>query len=299
MFNKSTPNSHNNQLEKKKSFRKKTNSVSGNLSPKISKSHEDDDLVYGRHAVLAALENDRQLNRIWITNRLHHDSRFYNLLQISKNKGAIIDEVSLQRLSQITNGSNHQGIAAQVSPYYYYTLDKLITRAKQKSDQPVIIIADGIVDPQNLGAIIRTSESMGCQGLIIPQRRAASITSSVAKVAAGALESFPVARVINLNRALETLKTEGFWIYGTVAQGGKKLPGFNFSGAIGLVIGSEGNGLNLLTQRCCDELLSIPLEGKTASLNASIATSISIYEIFRSRFTDKNNNLNNLLTKKK
>ena len=232
---------------------------------------------------MAALENDRQLNRIWVTNKLRHDSRFSYLLRISKSKGAVVDEVSLQRLSQITNGSNHQGIAAQVSPYSYYTLDRLITKAKQESDQPVIIIADGIVDPQNLGAIIRTSEAMGCQGLIIPQRRAASITSSVAKVAAGALEFFPIARVINLNRALETLKAEGFWIYGTVAEGGKNLPNFDFSCAIGLVIGSEGNGLNLLTQRYCDELLSIPLEGKTSSLNASAAASISIYEIFRSR----------------
>ena len=297
MFNKSNSERHNNQLEKKNIFRKRVNSVSSNLNPKISKSHEDDGLIYGRHAVLAALENDRQLNRIWVTNKLYHDSRFCNLLRTSKSKGAIVDEVSLQRLSQITDGSNHQGIAAQVSPYYYYTLDELITQAKEKSDQPVIIIADGIVDPQNLGSIIRTSEAMGCQGLIIPQRRAASITSSVAKVAAGALESFPVARVINLNRALETLKNEGFWIYGTVAEGGKKLPNFNFSGAIGLVIGSEGNGLNLLTQRCCDELLSIPLEGKTSSLNASIATSISIYEVFRSRSIAKNNNLNNISTK--
>ncbi|EAZ93106.1 23S rRNA (guanosine(2251)-2'-O)-methyltransferase RlmB [Crocosphaera chwakensis] len=247
----------------------------------------DDDLIYGRHSVLAALEGDRQLNRIWITNRLHYDPRFHNLIQGSKAKGAVIDEVSLQRLSQITNGANHQGVAAQVAPYTYHELDELITQAKANSDAPVIVIADGIADPHNLGAIIRTAEAMGCQGLIIPQRRAAGVTSTVSKVAAGALESFPVARVVNLSRALETLKKEGFWIYGTVAEGGKRLHDFNFEGAIGLVIGSEGSGLSLLTQRCCDQLVSIPLEGKTPSLNASVAAAINLYEIYRQRWSEK------------
>nr|WP_232826215.1 23S rRNA (guanosine(2251)-2'-O)-methyltransferase RlmB [Cyanothece sp. BG0011] len=247
----------------------------------------DDDLIYGRHSVLAALESDRQLNRIWITNRLHYDPRFHNLIQASKAKGAVIDEVSLQRLSQITNGANHQGVAAQVAPYTYHELDELIAQAKANSDTPVIVIADGIADPHNLGAIIRTAEAMGCQGLIIPQRRAAGVTSTVSKVAAGALESFPVARVVNLSRALETLKKEGFWIYGTVAEGGKRLHDFNFNGAIGLVIGSEGSGLSLLTQRCCDELVSIPLEGKTPSLNASVAAAINLYEIYRQRWSEK------------
>ena len=247
----------------------------------------DDDLIYGRHSVLAALESDRQLNRIWITNRLHYDPRFHNLIQASKAKGAVIDEVSVQRLSQITNGANHQGVAAQVAPYNYHDLDELIAQAKANSDEPVIVIADGIADPHNLGAIIRTAEALGSQGLIIPQRRAAGVTSAVSKVAAGALESFPVARVVNLSRALETLKKEGFWIYGTVAEGGKRLQDFNFQGAIGLVIGSEGSGLSLLTQRCCDELISIPLGGKTPSLNASVAAAINLYEIYRQRWSEK------------
>ncbi|MDJ0598817.1 MAG: 23S rRNA (guanosine(2251)-2'-O)-methyltransferase RlmB [Crocosphaera sp.] len=249
--------------------------------------NRDDDLIYGRHSVLAALESKRQLNRIWITNKLHYDPRFHPLVQASKAEGAVIDEVSLQRLSQITNGANHQGIAAQVAPYNYHNLDQLIAQAKANSDEPVIVIADGIADPHNLGAIIRTAEALGSQGLIIPQRRAASVTSTVSKVAAGALESFPVARVVNLSRALETLKAEGFWIYGTVAEGGKRLQEFNFRGAIGLVIGSEGSGLSLLTQRCCDELISIPLDGKTPSLNASVAAAINLYEIYRQRWSEK------------
>ncbi|GBF80381.1 23S rRNA (guanosine(2251)-2'-O)-methyltransferase RlmB [Aphanothece sacrum] len=248
---------------------------------------ESQDLIYGRHSVLAVLEGDRQLNRIWVTDRLHYDPRFHSLLLEAKGKGTVIDEVDMQRLTQITAGGNHQGIAAQVAPYTYHDLDELIAQAKQVSDEPIIIIADGISDPHNLGAIIRTAEAMGAQGLIIPQRRAAGITSTVSKVAAGALESFPVARVVNLSRALEQLKKAGFWIYGTATDQGKLLHQVNFRGAIGLVVGSEGSGLSLLTQRCCDELVSIPLTGKTPSLNASVASAISLYEVCRQRWSDK------------
>ncbi|MGK7954158.1 MAG: 23S rRNA (guanosine(2251)-2'-O)-methyltransferase RlmB [Crocosphaera sp.] len=289
MSNKPIPRSDRRSTKKPKFSGKKTIISSRPQRKEWEKPQEtqDDDLIYGRHSVLAALESDRQLNRIWITNRLHYDPRFHHLIQGSKAKGAVIDEVSPQRLSQITNGANHQGVAAQVAPYNYYDLDQLIAHAKGVSEEPVIVVADGIADPQNLGAIIRTAEALGCQGMVIPQRRAAGVTSTVSKVAAGALESFPVARVVNLSRALETLKAEGFWIYGTVAEGGKRLQDFNFRGAIGLVIGSEGSGLSLLTQRCCDELISIPLGGKTPSLNASVAAAINLYEIYRQRWSEK------------
>ncbi|HAC65652.1 MAG TPA: 23S rRNA (guanosine(2251)-2'-O)-methyltransferase RlmB [Cyanothece sp. UBA12306] len=248
---------------------------------------ENNDLIYGCHSVLAALESNRQLNRIWITAKLHYDSRFHSLIQTAKSKGTVIDEVNLQRLSQITHGGNHQGIAAQIAPYIYQELEDLIKKAKANNDEPVIVIADGIVDPHNLGAIIRTAEALGTQGLIIPQRRATGITSTVTKVATGALESFPVARVVNLSRALETLKEAGFWIYGLTAGGGKLLHDMELRGAIGLVIGSEGSGLSLLTQKCCDQLLSIPLTGKTPSLNASVASAIALYEVYRQRWSDK------------
>ena len=189
----------------------------------------------------------------------------------------------MQRLNQITGGGNHQGIAVQVSPYKYLELNDLITQAKETTDSPVIVIADGIVDPHNLGAIIRTAEALGVQGLIIPQRRAVGITSTVMKVAAGALENFAVARVVNLSRALEDLKAAGFWIYGTSAKAEKSLHQIDFTGAIGLVVGAEGEGLSMLTERNCDFLVSIPLKGKTPSLNASVATAISLYEICRQR----------------
>lgn len=244
------------------------------------------DLIYGCHPVLAALENERQLNRIWITPKLRYDSRFHYPLIHAKANGTVIDEVDPRRLSHITNGANHQGIAAQTAPYAYHELSDLIAKAKATTDQPVIVVVDSITDPHNLGAIIRTAEAIGAQGLVIPQRRAAGITSTVMKVAAGALENFAVSRVVNLSRALEELKDEGFWIFGTTSEGGKPLHSISFSGPVVLVVGSEGDGMSLLTQRGCDELVSIPLAGKTPSLNASVASAMTLYEVYRQRWAN-------------
>ncbi|MGD1808545.1 23S rRNA (guanosine(2251)-2'-O)-methyltransferase RlmB [Dapis sp. BLCC M126] len=248
-------------------------------------NEEDDDLIYGRHTVQAALQSERYLNRIWIISPLRYDPRFHILLNEAKTKGTIIDEVDDRRLDQITHRKNHQGIAAQISPYEYKELHELISQAKSKTDQPVLLVADGINDPHNLGAIIRTGEALGIQGLVIPQRRAVGITSTVTKVAAGALENFPVARVVNLSNALEELKKEGFWIYGTVANDGELIHTVKFTGAIVLVVGSEAEGLSLLIQKNCDVLVSIPMSGSTPSLNVSVATGMAIYEIHRQRWS--------------
>ena len=252
-------------------------------------SEEDNDLIYGRHPVIAAMKSDRQLNRIWITAKLHYDPRFHSLLVEAKANGAIIDEVENLRLNQLTQGANHQGVVAQVAPYTYKELEDLIQQAKAQRTDPVIVVLDSITDPHNLGAIIRTAEAFGSQGLIIPQRRAVGITSAVMKVAAGALEHFAVARVVNLSRCLETLKKEGFWIYGTAAGQGKSIHELDLRGPVCLVIGSEGDGLSLLTQRHCDQLMEIPLGGKTPSLNASVAAGITLYEVYRQRVSQKLN----------
>jgi 23S rRNA (guanosine2251-2'-O)-methyltransferase len=243
---------------------------------------EETDLIYGRHPVLTALENEHSINRLWITTRLRYDPRFHHLILQAKDNGAVIDEVEPMRLDQITGRANHQGIAAQIAPYSYIELEDLISNAKAVTD-PVIVVADGITDPHNLGAIIRTAEAIGAHGLVIPQRRAAGITSTVMKVAAGALETFPVSRVVNLGRALEQLKEEGFWIYGTAVTGSEPLQSVKFSGPVVLVVGGEGEGLGMLTQRSCDVLVSIPLQGKTPSLNASVATGMALYEIYRQK----------------
>jgi 23S rRNA (guanosine2251-2'-O)-methyltransferase len=246
------------------------------------------DYLYGKHSVFTAIENERQINRIWVLSKLRHHPSFFTLLAQAKANGTVIDEVDAQRLGYLATGGNHQGIVAQVAPHDYLELEELITRAKAASDRPVIVVLDGITDPQNLGSIVRTAEALGAQGVIIPQRRAVGITSTVLKVAAGALEHLPVARVVNLSRALAQLKEAGFWIYGTTAD--SKQPIFDVKFAdrepIVLVIGSEGDGLGLLTQKGCDHLVSIPLSGKTPSLNAANAAAMCLYEISRQRLSN-------------
>jgi 23S rRNA (guanosine2251-2'-O)-methyltransferase len=242
------------------------------------------DLLYGRHAVAAALEGQRPLNRVWVNNRLRYDPRFLSLINEAKSGGAVIDEVDTRRLNQITAGANHQGIVAQVAPYDYKDLDDLIETAMATTKLPVIVAADGITDPHNLGAIIRTAEALGAQGMVIPQRRAVGVTSTVAKVAAGALEHLPVARVVNLKRALEIFKEKGFWIYGLSSEASQPVHRTTFDRPTVIVVGAEGDGLSLSVQQSCDVLISIPLKGAVPSLNASVATGMALYEIYRHRW---------------
>ena len=245
------------------------------------------DLIYGRHSVESALESGRTLNRVWINSKLRYDSRFRPLIVAAKANGTVIDEVENTRLSQMTQGANHQGIVAQVSPYEYVALESLVEQAKAAARRPVIIAADGITDPHNLGAIVRSAEAIGAQGIVIPQRRAVGITSTVSKVAAGALENIPIARVINLGRSLEYLKETGFWIYGLAAEAAKPIHTADFSVPVVLVVGAEGSGLSLSVQNLCDVLVSIELKGKTPSLNASVATGMALYEIYRQTWINK------------
>jgi len=254
---------------------------------------ESPDMIFGRHAIQAALEGERPLNRLWINDRYRFDGRFLPLINDAKANGVVVDEVDQRRLNQLAQGQNHQGIIAQAAAYDYWELDTLITHAKAATTRPVLLAADSITDPHNLGAIIRTAEALGAQGLIIPQRRAAGVTSTVAKVATGAIEHLPIARVVNLRQALETLKTENFWIYGLAAEANRSLHTVEFSGATVLVVGAEGDGLSLLVQQSCDEVVAIPLAGKTASLNASVATGMALYEIYRQQWTGRLN-LNSL-----
>lgn len=266
---------------------KPTAPVVKSKSPETPSEDESNDLIYGRHTVLSALESDRPLNRVWIVDQLRHAPRFHNLLTEAKANGTVIDEVSYKRLDRMTNGATHQGVAAQVSPYEYWDLDALIARAKETHDRPVLIVADGITDPHNLGAIVRTAEALGAQGVVVPQRRAASVSSTVMKVAAGAIEAIPIARVVNLSQTLETLKEEGFWIYGLSEKADRSLHEVEFNAATVLVMGAEGSGLGMLTQRHCDQLVSIPLSGATPSLNVSVAAGMALYEIYRQRWSNR------------
>ncbi|MGL5083934.1 MAG: 23S rRNA (guanosine(2251)-2'-O)-methyltransferase RlmB [Microcoleaceae cyanobacterium] len=243
------------------------------------------DLIYGRHPVVTALRGERSLNRIWLVPQLRADPRLQALLLKAKAQGTVIDDVTTQHLDRAFSNLNHQGIVAQVTPYEYFDFDDLVRQAQSSRSHPVIVVAEGVTDPYNLGAIIRTAEALGTQGLVLPQRRAVGITSISLKVAAGALETFPVARVVNLNRALEALKIEGFWIYGTDSTAGQPIHTVSLTGPIVLVMGSEGQGLSHSTRRHCDVLLKIPLAGQMPSLNVSVATGIALYEIYRQRWS--------------
>ncbi|MBP0002166.1 MAG: 23S rRNA (guanosine(2251)-2'-O)-methyltransferase RlmB [Cyanobacteria bacterium SBC] len=256
-------------------------------APESNGDLEARDLIYGRHTVLSALESERSIDRVWIVGQLRHAPRFHALLTEARANGTIVDEVSYKQLDRMTQGSTHQGVVAQVSPYEYWELEDLIERAKSKSERPVLVIADGITDPHNLGAIVRTTEAIGGQGIVVPQRRAVGISSTVMKVAAGALDAIPVARVVNLSRALETLKEAGFWVYGLSEKADREIHEVEFNRATVLVMGSEGHGLNLLTQRHCDQLVSIPLSGTTPSLNVSVAAGMALYEIYRQRWSNR------------
>ena len=245
------------------------------------------DLIYGRHAVEAAVEGDRPLNRLWVNEKLRFDARFRPIVLAAKDSGAVIDEVDGLRLSQMTQGANHQGIVAQVAAYGYVEIEDIVANAKATTRRPVIVAADGITDPHNLGAIVRSAEAIGAQGIVIPRRRAVGITSTVAKVSAGALENIPIARVVNLGRSLEYLKKEGYWIYGLAAEAAQPIHTADFSAPVVLVVGSEGSGLSLSVQNLCDVLVSIELRGKTPSLNASVAAGMALYEIYRQTWTNK------------
>jgi 23S rRNA (guanosine2251-2'-O)-methyltransferase len=239
------------------------------------------DLIWGRHSAVAALESGRPIHRVWCTPEMRFSPRFLQLLREAKSSGVLIEEVTWARLGQISGGAVHQGIVLQPAAAATLDLPTLIEGCRGLGEPPLLIAVDGLTDPQNLGAIVRSAEALGAHGMVLPQRRNAGLTGSVAKVAAGALEHLPVARVVNLNRSLEALKQEGYRVIGLAEQGSVCLEEADLEGPLVVVTGSEGQGLSMLTRRSCDQLVRIPLRGATPSLNASVATALLLYEVAR------------------
>ena len=238
-----------------------------------------DDWIWGKHSVYEALSIERSINRVWCTSDIFSSDKFYMLLKDLKSKGVLIEEVSWNRLSQLTCGASHQGVALQLACSKTISLEQLIDFSKQNCSNPIILALDGITDPHNVGAIIRSAEAFDCKGIIIPQRRSAGLTGTVAKVAAGALEHLQVCRVVNLNRSLEQLKKNGFLVVGLSGDGQLSISNFLEKAPLVVIVGSEDKGISLLTQNKCDFLLRIPLKGKTSSLNASVAAAISLFHL--------------------
>ena len=278
-FNKKDKNNTFSSLKRRHRLKSNTEFSNKNLDnhQEFTTKRNFDDWIWGKHSVYEALSSDRAINRIWCTSEIFSSDKFYILLKDLKAKGVLIEEVSWNRLSQLTYGASHQGVALQLACSKTISLEQLIDFSKHNSANPIILALDGITDPHNVGAIIRSAEAFDCKGIIIPQRRSAGLTGTVAKVAAGALEHLQVSRVVNLNRALEELKKNGFLVVGLSGDGQLNISSFQEKAPLVVIVGSEDRGISLLTQKKCDFLLNIPLKGKTSSLNASVAAAISLF----------------------
>ncbi len=235
------------------------------------------DLLIGRNAVTEALKSDREIDTL-ILMRNNNNPALSRLASMAKEKGAVVKEVDSKKLDFMCGGANHQGVAAYVAAHEYSSVDEIFAYAEEKGEAPFIVVCDEIEDPHNLGAIIRTAECAGVHGVIIPKRRSASLNFTVGKTSAGALEYMRVARVSNLASTIDELKEKGCWVYGADMDGTdyKKI---DFSGAVVLVIGSEGKGIGKLIRQKCDAIVSLPMKGNINSLNASVAAGILMYEV--------------------
>ena len=255
-------------------------SESGPARPRDELSEPDAERVLvGRNPVREALRAGRPVEKLLIAQGdLSGAAR--EIIKLAKDAGVIVQQVDRSRLDQIA--PNHQGMLAYVAAVPYVELGDILEAAKAKGEDPFVILLDGVTDPHNLGAIIRSAECAGAHGVVIPERRASGLTPVVAKAAAGALSHMPVARVTNLNRAIEALKEAGVWVLGTAMNGENALTA-DLTGPVALVIGSEGEGISHLTLEKCDRTLSLPMMGRIESLNASVAAGILMYEIVRAR----------------
>ena len=253
-----------------------------NKAKRSGQENEFNDQVEGRNAVLELLESDRDINKIFISDGEKHGS-INKIIALAKEKKVIINEVSKAKLNQMSQTENNQGVIAIVPPFNYCEIEDILDLAKKRDEKPFILILDGIEDPHNLGSIIRTAETAGVHGIIIPKRRAANVNSTVAKVSAGAVEYMKIARVNNINDAINTLKENDVWICGTDMDTDKYHYDEDFTGGIGVVIGSEGYGISRLVKENCDFLVKIPMKGKITSLNASVSAGIVMYEVVKQR----------------
>ena len=258
----------------------KTNNHEQKKNYKEEKQYQDQ--VEGRNAVIELLESGRDINKIFVSNGEKNGS-INKILAMAKERRVIVTEVNRKKLEEMAMSDNHQGVIAIVPPYEYCDIDDILNCAKSRNEDPFILILDGIEDPHNLGAIIRTAETAGVHGIIIPKRRAAGVNSTVTKVAAGAVEHMNIARVNNINEAIRYLKDNDVWVCGTDIDTNTYYYDQDLTGSIAIVIGSEGFGMGKLVKENCDFLVKIPMKGKITSLNASASAGIVVYEAVRQR----------------
>lgn len=241
-----------------------------------------EDIIEGRNAVIEALRAGRPIDKIFIA-KGERDRTLGHIAAKARDAGIPVVEADSRKLDAMSPYGAHQGVVAQAAVRAYCTLEDLLAVARERGEAPFLIACDEVSDPHNLGAIIRTAECAGAHGVIIPKRRSAGLTATVDKTSAGAAEHMAVARVANLPSALEALKKQGLWIYGAAAEGSAPLWKTDFTGPVCMVIGSEGDGMGRLVRECCDFTVSIPLQGRVSSLNASAAAAVLMYELVRQR----------------
>ena len=236
----------------------------------------------GRNAIAEALKAGRTMDKVFVAAG-DTDRGLQRLAAQAKEAGAVVVPVDRRKLDQMSTTRSHQGIIALAAAHDYYTVDDLLEEAASRGEAPLLVICDELSDPHNLGAIMRSAECAGAHGVIIPKRRSVGLTATVAKASAGAVEYMKVARVTNINNAINDLKEKGVWIFGTAAEGSIPMYKADLTGPAAIVIGNEGDGMSQLVRKNCDVMVHIPMKGKISSLNASAAASILLYEAVRQR----------------
>jgi 23S rRNA (guanosine2251-2'-O)-methyltransferase len=248
----------------------------------MTEEKNENEILSGKNPVLEALRAGREMNKVWIAEGVKK-AGITEIMELAKAAGIIVQFVPKNKVEQLTDGANHQGIAASVAAYRYAEIDELFELAASRNEDPFFLILDELEDPHNLGSILRTADATGVHGVIIPKRRAVGLTSVVAKTSTGAIEHVPVARVTNLAQTVEDLKKRGLWIAGTDAKGSSDYRRMDAKLPLAIIIGSEGKGMSRLLKEKCDFLYHMPMVGQVTSLNASVAAAILMYEVLRNR----------------
>lgn len=268
--------------DRRKFERPTTDRTQGERRKEDREERKFDDQIEGRNSVLELLESGKDINKIFVTRGERHGS-INKILAIAKERKIIVVEKDKRQMEEMAQEENYQGVIAVVPPFEYVKIEDILNEAKEKNEDPFILILDGIEDPHNLGSIIRTAETAGVHGIIIPKRRAASVNSTVNKTSAGAVEHMKIARVTNISDAIEELKQAGLWVCGTDIDANKYYYNQDLTGPLGIVIGNEGKGMGDKVKKNCDFLVKIPMKGKVTSLNAAVSTGIVVYETVKQR----------------
>lgn len=282
-------NFKNNKEKQTKNFnntKNKREQTNQRIMRSENKNMNFDDQVEGRNSVLELLESGKDINKIFVA-RGEKQGSINKIIGKAKDSKIVLVETDKRKLDEMSQTGNHQGVIAIVPPFEYCDVDDILNVAKEQNEDPFVIILDGIEDPHNLGAIIRTAETAGAHGVIIPKRRAVGVNSTVNKSSAGAVEYMKVARVNNITETMNYLKEKGLWIIGTDMDTDKYYYNQNMTGPIAIVIGSEGFGMSRLVKENCDILVKIPMNGKITSLNASVSAGIVMYEIVKQKNANK------------